>query len=151
MKSSILQFIYKWKFHKKFVKLLDLARVFAALIFLPRDSIGKFFPWAEFSNAWRWFDEIFPALIFLPRGSIGKFIPWAEFSNAWSDLTNFSWKLQKIRQSELFSITVWNVNSRFFSWNVYGVFVLFLFLNLYREVLKFCVLLYWYKRSVYRF
>ena len=39
------------KIPQKFVKLLDLARVFAALIFLPRDSIGKFFPWAEFSNA----------------------------------------------------------------------------------------------------
>ena len=63
--------------NKKFVK----SPIFTH--FFPRDSIGKFFPWEEFSNAWRWFDEIFSALIFLPRDSIGKFFPWEEFSNAW--------------------------------------------------------------------
>ena len=113
------------------MKSSDLTIFFAALIFLPRDSIGKFFPWEEFSNAWLWFDEIFPALIFLPWASIVKFFPWEEFSNAshfeviWR---NFWSKHQKILPPELFSISVWNGLFYLFFLQVCGmcgVYVLF--------------------------
>ena len=81
-KCKNLYSFYLISLKKKSVKTCNFTEKVAALIFLPRDSIGKFFPWEEFFNASMWFDEIFSALIFLPWDSIEKFCPWEEFCNA---------------------------------------------------------------------
>ena len=53
--------------------------------------------------------------------SIGKTLPMEKNYNAWNDLTNFSWKLQKIRQAVLFSLTVWNSKLTSFTQKVIAI------------------------------